>query len=110
MGRAIFSNLSAGSYTGRLYPVNPKRPTILGHQAWASLGAIPDAVDLAIIATPAPTVPGIVRECVAKGVKAAVIISAGFREVGGAGCELESAILHEARQGKLRIIGPNCLG
>lgn len=110
IGRAIFSNLSAGSFAGKLYPVNPKRSSVLGYKAWPSLDAIPGPVDLAVIATPAVTVPQVVRECVAKQVKAAVIISAGFREVGGPGCELEAAIRHEARQGKLRIIGPNCLG
>ena len=110
VGRAIFSNLSAGSFAGKLYPVNPKRATILGCQAWPSLAAIPGPVDLAVIATPAVGVPLVVRECVAKQVKAAIIISAGFREVGGPGCELEAAILREAKQGKLRIIGPNCLG
>ena len=110
VGRALFANLSAGNFAGKLYPVNPKRATILGHQAWPSLAAVPGPVDLAVIAIPAPAVPGVIRECVAKGVKAAVIISAGFREVGGLGCELEAAIRHEAGLGGLRIIGPNCLG
>ena len=110
VGRALFSNLSGGGFAGKLYPVNPKHPTILGSQAWPSLGAIPGPVDLAVIATAAHTVPGIVRECVAKQVKAAIIISAGFREIGEAGFELETAIRQEANQGKLRIIGPNCLG
>ena len=110
VGRAIFANLSAGSFSGKLYPVNPKRATVLGFETWPSLSAIPGPVDLAVIATPAPTVPGVVRECVVKKVKAAIIISTGFREVGGKGIELEAAIRHEASQGKLRIIGPNCLG
>ena len=110
VGRAIFANLSAGSFAGKLYPVNPKRASVLGFQAWPSLSSIPGPVDLAVVATPAPTVPGVVRECVAKKVKAAIIISAGFREVGGTGSQLETAIRHEASQGQLRIIGPNCLG
>ena len=110
IGRAIFSNLAAGSFSGKLYPVNPKHLTVLGYPAFPSLDKIPGPVDLAVIATPALTVPGVVRECVAKNVKAAMIISAGFREIGLSGCELEAAIRHEAAKGKLRIIGPNCLG
>jgi acetyltransferase len=110
IGRAILSNLSSGSFTGKIYPVNPQRASVLGYQTWPAIGAIEGPIDLAVIATPAATVPGVVRECVAKNVKAAIIISAGFREVGGHGLELEGAILREARQGHLRIIGPNCLG
>ena len=67
-------------------------------------------MDLAVIATPAPTVPGIIRECAKCGVPASMVISAGFKECGPAGAKLEEEILVEARRGKLRVLGPNCLG
>jgi acetyltransferase len=93
-----------------VFPVNPKRRSVLGIQAYASVTTIPEEVDLAIIATPAATVPGVIRECVEKGIKGAIILSAGFREHGEHGKELENRVLTEARRGNLRIIGPNCLG
>jgi acetyltransferase len=77
---------------------------------YPTLSALPEQVDLALIATPAPTVPGIIAECVEAGVEGAIIVSAGFKESGAAGAELEQHILEQARRGKLRIIGPNCLG
>ena len=110
IGRAIFSNLLAGSFSGRVYAVNQHRTSILGHEVYATIGAIPGPVELAVIATPAETVPGVIRECAAKLVKAAIVISAGFRETGAHGRELEEAIRREAAAGDMRIIGPNCLG
>ncbi len=108
VGRAVLENLR--EFSGAVYPVNPKRPSVLGIPAFPSLGALPGRVDLAIIATPAPTVPGIIRECAACGVKGAIILSAGFKECGADGAALEVQILAEARKGGLRIVGPNCLG
>ena len=96
-------------FGGTIFPINPKRHNVLGIPAYPNIKAVPEAVDLAIIVTPAPTVPGIVGECVEAGVKSAIIISAGFKEIGAAGVELEQQILEKAR-GKMRIIGPNCLG
>lgn len=106
VGRALIENLQ--SFSGRVIPVNPNRSTVLGHKAFPTISAVKDEIDLAIIATPAATVPHIVSECSAAGVKGAVIISAGFKECGPAGVELEEEIL--ARRGKMRIVGPNCVG
>ncbi len=93
-----------------MYPVNPKRPSVLGIKAYKSIAEVPDRVDLAVIVTPARTVPGVVRECVEAGVQGAIIISAGFKEIGPEGVELERQILAEARKGRMRIVGPNCVG
>jgi acetyltransferase len=110
VGRTIIWNLMTNAFGGTIFPVNPQRPSILGIKAYPSIEAIPEKVDLAVIVTPAKTVPGIVRECVAAGVKGAIIISAGFKEIGPEGVALEQEILEEARRGNMRIIGPNCLG
>lgn len=110
VGRTILSNLISSPFGGTVYPVNPKRTSILGIRAYKSLPDIPEQVDLAVIVTPAPTVPGIIRACVAEGVKGAIIISAGFKEIGPEGVALEQEILREARKGQMRLIGPNCLG
>jgi acetyltransferase len=83
---------------------------LLGIKAYPNLAALPEQVDLAAIATPAATVPGIIAECVEAGVKGAIILSAGFKESGPEGAALEQRILEQARRGQLRIIGPNCLG
>ena len=80
MGRTIFENLLAGSPDRRVYPVNPNRAAVLGRKTSRNMGAVPEPVDLAVIATPAATVPRIVVECVAAGVCGAVIISAGFKD------------------------------
>lgn len=109
VGRTIFENLLAGSLHETVYPINPKRPSILGVKALPRIGDLPSPVDLAVIATPAPTVPGIVEECAKAGIPGAIIISAGFKECGAHGQELERQILANAR-GRIRIIGPNCLG
>ena len=109
VGRTIIKNLITNPFGGTIFPVNPKRPNVLGIQTYPSVGAIPYDVDLAVIVTPAPSVPGVIDECIAKGVGGAIVISAGFKEVGPSGVELERQILEKA-QGKMRIIGPNCLG
>jgi acetyltransferase len=106
VGRALLENLQ--SFRGRVFPINPSHATVLGQKAFRKIEDAPQEVDLAVIATPAATVPGIVAECAAANVKGAVIISAGFKECGPAGAELEKQIL--ARRGKMRIIGPNCVG
>jgi acetyltransferase len=109
VGRTILKNLITNPFGGTIFPVNPKRPNVLGIQTYPSIGAIPVPIDLAIIVTPAPSVPAIVQECVDKGVEGCIIISAGFKETGAAGVELERQIMEIARD-KMRIIGPNCLG
>ncbi|HEY5895592.1 MAG TPA: bifunctional acetate--CoA ligase family protein/GNAT family N-acetyltransferase [Chthoniobacterales bacterium] len=110
VGRTVFENLLANDFGGTIFPVNPLRKTVLGHKTFARIGDVPGNVDLAVIATPAGAVPRIVAECAAAEVPGAVIISAGFREIGDKGRELERQILAHARRGRMRIIGPNCLG
>jgi acetyltransferase len=109
VGRTLLWNLISSPFGGTVFPINPKRSNILGIKAYPNLQSVPEKVELAIIATPAPTVPGIVAECVEMGVKGAIIISAGFKEIGTEGRELEKQIMAIAK-GKMRIIGPNCLG
>lgn len=110
VGFTIVNNLKTGGFKGRLYPVNPKRSQVLGLTCYPSVGQLPERVDLAVIVTPAATVPKIVEECVAAKVRSAIIISAGFKELGPEGIRLEEEILLYARKGELPIIGPNCLG
>ncbi|MFZ0546677.1 MAG: acetate--CoA ligase family protein, partial [Candidatus Promineifilaceae bacterium] len=110
VGRTILWNLITNSFGGTVYPVNLKRPSVLGIRAYPNLQEIPEQVDLAVIVTPAPTVPDVIGECVEVGAKGAIVISAGFKETGPAGAELERQVLAEARRGRMRVIGPNCLG
>ena len=110
VGRTIVWNLISSPFGGAVFPVNPKHPSILGIKAYPSIGKVPDPVDLAVIVTPSPTVPGIINECVEAGVKGAIVISAGFKEIGIEGAKLEQQIMDHARRGRMRIIGPNCLG
>lgn len=108
VGRALLQNLI--TFPGKVFPVNPKHPLIFGRKCFPSIAAVPDKVDLAIIATPAETVPGIVAECAKAQVPAAIIISAGFKETGKAGSLLEREILVELKRSRMRVLGPNCLG
>ncbi len=110
VGRSILWNLISSPFGGTVYPVNSKRGSVLGIKAYPTIGAVPGPVDLAVIVTPASTVAGLVRECGAHGVKGVVVISAGFRETGPAGAELERQVVEEARHAGIRLIGPNCLG
>ena len=110
VGATTLRNLRQSGYKGRVHAVNPKRTEIVGAPCYPSIAAIPEPVELAVIVTPATTVPGIVGECVRAGVKAAVVISAGFKEMGADGAALERAIQAELRKGATRVIGPNCLG
>ena len=110
VGRTVFQNLGRGGFDGVVYPVNPKRASVLCVKAFPSISAVPEKVDLAVICTPAKTVPGIIQDCVKAGVAGAIIISAGFKETGPEGAALEQKILAEARRGGMRIVGPNCLG
>ena len=110
VGRTILENLTKGGFAGQIYPVNPKRDTVLGIKAYPSITAVPAVPDLAVIITPPATVPGIIKDCGAKGVKGAIIISAGFKEIGAPGVELERQVLEEASKAGMRIVGPNCLG
>ncbi len=109
VGRTILSNLLKTPFGGTVFPVNPNRTSVLGIQSFPSISRLPLKPDLAVIVTPAKTVPGVVAECVQAGIKNAIIISAGFKELGAPGIALEQEILKIAG-GKMRIIGPNCLG
>jgi acetyltransferase len=110
VGRTILWNLISSPFGGTVFPVNPKRSSVLGIKAYPSIAEVPEPIDLAVIITPAPTVPDIIAQCVAAGVSGAIIISAGFKEAGESGIALEHQVLEEARRGNMRIIGPNCLG
>ncbi|HLJ78435.1 MAG TPA: bifunctional acetate--CoA ligase family protein/GNAT family N-acetyltransferase [Acidobacteriaceae bacterium] len=109
VGCTVLSNLISSAFGGPVWPVNPKRPTVLGVQAYKSIAELPGVPDLIVVTTPAATVPGIIQEAVDAKVPAGIIISAGFKEVGEAGKELERQIA-KIIAGKMRIIGPNCLG
>jgi acetyltransferase len=110
VGRTIMWNLVSSPFGGTVFPVNSRRPNVLGVKAYPSVSEVPARVDLAVIVAPAPAVPGIIGECVEAGVGGAIIISAGFRETGPEGVELERRVLEEAGRGRMRIVGPNCLG
>jgi acetyltransferase len=110
VGLSLMTNLTSTPGGGAVFPVNPHRTEVLGIKAYGTIGAVPGPVDLAVIVTPAVTVPEVIRECVEARVSSAVVISAGFRERGPAGAALEQQVLAEARRGPVRIIGPNCLG
>ncbi|MGO9892739.1 MAG: GNAT family N-acetyltransferase [Bryobacteraceae bacterium] len=110
VGRTLLWNLLTSPFGGTVYPVNPKRPNVLGVKAYASVGDIPEEVDLAVIVTPPPSIPGLIRQCGDAGVRGAIVISAGFKEVGAEGAALERQVLEEARKARIRVIGPNCLG
>jgi acetyltransferase len=110
VGRTLLWNLVTSPFGGTVYPVNPKRPSVLGVKAYPSVSAIPEPVDLAVIVTPPPSIPGVIRECGENGVRGAIVISAGFKEVGAEGAALERQLVEEARKANIRVIGPNCLG
>ena len=110
VGQIVFQNMLQCGFKGALYPINSKHPEIQGQRAYSSIAEIGEQVELVVIATPPQTVPGIIEECGIHGVKAAVIITAGFGEAGAAGAALERQLLETARRYNIRLIGPNCLG
>ncbi|MCE5229592.1 bifunctional acetate--CoA ligase family protein/GNAT family N-acetyltransferase [bacterium] len=110
VGRTVLWNLITNPFGGTVYPVNPKRANVLGIRAYPTVKDIPEPVDLAVLVTPAPIIPGLIKDCAEAGVKSAIIISAGFKEMGAPGIELERQIMEHARRSGMRIIGPNCLG
>jgi acetyltransferase len=110
VGRAVLWSLVSSPFGGTVYPVSDKRASVLGIKAYRSVSEIPEPVDLAVIVTPAETVPGIVGECVAASVGGVIVISAGFKEHGEKGTELERQILERMKGSHMRLIGPNCLG
>jgi len=110
VGYEILHGVLAGGFTGRTYPVNPHAKTIDGLDCYPSVGAIPERVDLAIVAVPASSVPQIIEECGAAHVGAAVVLSAGFGETGPSDAPTESRLLASARRHDIRVVGPNCIG
>jgi acetyltransferase len=110
VGHAVLDNLKKFNFPGKLYPINPAGSEILGLKVYQKLADIGKEVDLAIIAIPARFVPDSLRECAAAGIGAAIILSAGFKEAGKEGTLLEEKIKKIAREQKIRILGPNCLG
>jgi acetyltransferase len=110
IGYEILRNLILNEYQGTIYPVNPKARSIHGIAAYPSVLAVPGPVDLAIIAVPADTALAAVEECGRKGVRGLVVITAGFREVGGTGIEREERLLGLCRRYGMTMIGPNCMG
>ena len=110
VGRTVLWNLISNPFGGTVFPVNPKRSSVLGVKAYPKVGALPEPVDLALIVSPAASVPGIVAECADAGVKGVIIISAGFKEIGPEGERLEREILVHSRRAGMRVVGPNCLG
>ena len=110
VGRAVLWNLISNPFGGTVYPINSNRPNVLGIKAYKDIKSTPDPIDLAVVVTPASSVPGVISECVDASVMGAIIISAGFKETGPEGARLEQEVLKEAHRGGMRIIGPNCLG
>ena len=110
VGRSIVSNLLESKFPIKVYAVNPRHSEVLGIKTYKQIGDIPGGVDLAVVVTPAHTVPQVIGECVDADVKSAVVISAGFRERGHEGILLEEQIQKHLSRGSMRLIGPNCLG
>ncbi len=110
VGHELLDNIRTGGFKGRCYPVNPNAKYIHGVRAYPSVLDIPGRVDLAVIAVPAPGVAEVLRACGSRRVKAAIVVSAGFKETGPAGMRLEREIAEVARSLKIRMVGPNCLG
>jgi len=109
-GFLIITSILGKGYKGKIFPVNPKQETILGLKAYPRLDAIPEDIDLAILVIPARLIPDALRDCIAKDIHAAVIITSGFKEAGKVGAALEEEITEIARQGDLVFIGPNTMG
>jgi len=110
VGRAVFGNVLHYDYTGVVYPVHPKARSIMGVRAYASVLEIPDPVDLAVIIVPSAGVAQVLQECGQKGIKGAIVITAGFKELGGEGVTKEAGVLDAARRSGIPLLGPNCLG
>jgi len=108
VGRTLMSNLL--DYDAALFPVNPKHKTVLGHKCYPSVLEIKESIDLAIIVVPARVVPEVLRSCVQAKIPTAIVISAGFKESGPEGEQLERELVEIVKESEIRLIGPNCLG
>lgn len=109
IGKAIISNILNG-YKGEVYPITPSHESVFGKKAYKSVLDVPNNIDLAVVVTPSKIVPAVIEECGKKGIKGAIIITAGFKEVGGEGEVLQNQVAEMSRKYSVRIIGPNCLG
>jgi acetyltransferase len=109
-GRAVTANLIRHPFGGVVFPISRIRPSVLGVRAYPRLADVPRQVELAVVITPAPLVPEVLGECLAAGVKGAVVLSTGFGESGPAGAELERRIAAQLRLGDMRVLGPSCIG
>jgi acetyltransferase len=110
VGHELIAALLRGGFEGKVFPVNPKADEVEGLRCYADLKSIGEVPDLVLIAVPAKAVPGVMRECASVKIKCVVIITAGFREIGDQGQELERDVLQIARRADMRVLGPNCLG
>ncbi|MBN1101977.1 MAG: CoA-binding protein, partial [Deltaproteobacteria bacterium] len=110
VGSVVLENLKAGGFGGPLYPINPRRDRILDLPTFPSVGAVGKPIDLAVICTPIASVPSVMEECAAAGVGGAIIYSAGGKEIGPEGAAIEERIRAAALKGRIRLLGPNCMG
>jgi acetyl coenzyme A synthetase (ADP forming)-like protein len=110
IGHEILQNLILNGFTGAAYPVNPKATSVCSMRAWPSVASIPEPVDVAVISVPKEHVLDVAEECGERGVKGLIVISAGFREVGGEGVERERRLVEIVRRHGMRMVGPNCMG
>ena len=110
LGHRVLANVVENGYKGRIYPIHPTAADVLGHKAYPSIAAVPEDVEMAVIVIPPQHVLPVVEQCGQKGVRGLVIITAGFKEVGGQGRELERQLIEIVRRYKMRMVGPNCLG
>jgi len=106
----ILKNLSEQGYSGQIAPVNPKEDQILGYKSYPDISSVPDPVDLAVIVLPVGMIPKVLEDCGKRGLKAVVIISGGFKEIGPEGAAIEAGLVVTARKYNMRLIGPNCVG
>jgi len=110
VGNTVLNNIIKSGYTGNIYPINPREENILGYKAYKSVLDVPDEIDIAIFVIPGKFCCDVAEECGKKGIKGLIIISAGFKEIGGDGVEREERLIKLANQYNIRILGPNCLG
>jgi acetyltransferase len=110
VGNTVLNNIIKSGYDGKIYPINPKANEILGHKAYQSVLDVPDEIDVAIFVIPGKFVASVAEECGKKGVRGLIIISAGFKEIGGEGVDREEQLIEIGKKYNMRILGPNCLG
>ncbi|MCI4362333.1 MAG: CoA-binding protein, partial [Thermoplasmata archaeon] len=110
VGTSLFRNILSAGFRGVVYPVNPKWPSVSGVRCYPSVAELPEPVDLAVVIVPAPVVSDVVEDLGRAGTRGVIVISAGFREVGGAGVAREEALVRQAERYDMSLVGPNCFG